>query len=144
MIIHYRNIQSDDDWNWIKTRANPILTEGTTGIIAVDTEVNEIVAMAAFDNWTENSVQMHMAIDRPTILRHGFLEEIGNYVYNTCEKGIILATVPANNPKAVKLDTHIGMDVVYRVKDGFKKGVDYLLLELRKENCRWIKQEGGV
>ena len=43
MIINYRNIQSEDDWNWISKRADPTLTENTKGIVAVDTNVDYIL-----------------------------------------------------------------------------------------------------
>lgn len=139
MIINYRNIQSEDDWNWISKRADPTLTENTKGIVAVDTKVDRIVAMAVFDTWTHNSVQIHWAIDNPLILRHGFIQECFNYVFNTCDKGIMLATIPSDNAKSLKLSSHIGLDVVHTIKDGFNKGVDYILMEMRKENCKWLK-----
>ena len=139
MIINYRNIQSEDDWNWISKRADPTLTENTKGIVAVDTKVDRIVAMAVFDNWTDNSVNVHLAIDKPLVLRHGFLEECFNYIFNTCNKGIIMATIPGDNAKSLKLSSHIGLDVVHTIKDGFNKGVDYILMEMRKENCKWLK-----
>ena len=93
MIINYRNIQSEDDWNWISKRADPTLTENTKGIVAVDTKV----------------------------------ENCGN------------ATIPSDNAKSLKLSSHIGLDVVHTIKDGFNKGVDYILMEMRKENCKWLK-----
>ncbi len=139
MIINYRNIQSEDDWNWISKRADPTLTENTKGIVAVDTKVDRIVAMAVFDNWTDNSVNVHLAIDKPLVLRHGFLEECFNYIFNTCNKGIIMATIPANNIKSLKINSHIGFNMIHIIEDGFSKGVDCVLTEIRKENCKWLK-----
>tara|TARA_R110000772_G_scaffold33324_10_gene81222 strand:+ start:2222 stop:2674 length:453 start_codon:yes stop_codon:yes gene_type:complete len=141
MDINYRAISSEDDWKWLYDRAKPVLTPNTTGIVCFDRVKMQIVAMCAFDNWTETSVQMHMAIDNPMILRHGLLEEISQYVYRDAGRDIILATVPADNEKALKLNTHIGMSVVHTIKDGFKRGVDYHLLELRKADCKWWKPE---
>ena len=139
MIIEYRNIQSDQDWNWLVKRTDPTLTTGTTGIIAEDKEADEIVAMACFDSWTDNSVTIHWAIDNAMVLRHGFIEECFDYVFNTCEKGIMLATIPSDNLKSLKLSTHIGLEVLYKIKDGFKRGVDCVILEIRKENCKWLR-----
>lgn len=139
MIISYRNIQCEDDWNWLVKRCDPTLTEHTKGIVAVDKVTDRIVAMAAFDSWTKNSCQIHWAIDKPLVLKHGFIQECFNYVFNTCGKAIMLATIPSTNIKSIKLSSHIGLNVVHIIKDGFEIGVDFLIMEMRKENCKWLK-----
>lgn len=144
MNIKFRKIACDDDWKWIFDRASPLLTPTTTGIVAYDEDTGDIKGMAAFDNWTETSVQAHLAIDSPMVLRHGLIQEMAEYVFNTAGREIILSTVPASNKKSVKIVTHIGMSMVHSIKDGFKLGVDYLLFELRKEDCRWLKKEKGL
>ena len=139
MIIEYRNLQSDTDWKWLTARADPVLTTATTGIVAIDKNTASIVAMACFDSWTETSAQIHWAIDKPMVLRHGFVEEIFNYLFNTCGKEILLAGIPADNIKSLKLGVHLGMKVIYRIGDGVKRGVDLVLMEQRKENCKWLR-----
>jgi len=143
MDIVFAAMKNSDEWNWMFKRAEPILTVKSKGIVVRDmsTDLNDIVAMAVFDNWTETSVQMHMAIDKVMVLRHGFLEEIAKYVYTQAKRDIILACVPSDNTKALRLNKKIGMTAVHTIKEGFKKGVDYVLLELRKEDCRWLHEE---
>lgn len=141
MDVVFKPITSDQEWAWIAERANPVLTSDTKGIVAYDMDTEDIVAMVSFDNWTYNSVQLHLAIEKPMILRHGMLEEIADYVYTQAERDIILAVIPANNEKSLKLVKNIGLEAVYTVQDGYAKGVDYILLELRKENCRWLKDK---
>jgi hypothetical protein len=143
MNIQFRAGTTAEDWAWIKQRADPIWTEGTKGLVAEDLDTGEIVAMAALDNWTGNSVQIHWAIDNPLVLRHGFIEEIFYYLFTTCDKKILLATIPSNNVKSLKLSTHIGLDTVHTIKDGFEEGVDYILMEMRKENCKWLKERAA-
>jgi len=52
---------------------------------------------------------------------------------------MMLATIPSDNAKSLKLSSHIGLDVVHTIKDGFNKGVNYLIMEMRKENCKLLK-----
>lgn len=141
MDIRFKGLETQTEWQWVHSRCSPKYMEDTRGIVAYDAEDMDIKAVCVFDSWTENSVQMHMAIDNPFVLRHGLLEEVAEYVYNQSGRDIILAVVPDTNKKALKLDTHIGMTLVHTVKDGYKRGVDYHLLELRRENCRWFKEK---
>lgn len=48
--------------------------------------------------------------------------------------------VPANNTKALSVDKKIGFKEVTRLKDAFKQGVDYVLLEMRKEDCKYFNE----
>lgn len=127
------------EWEWMAARANPLWTPKSTGIVVKDGNL-EIAAMAVMDNWTETSVQVHMAIDRPIVLRRGFLQEIARYVFTIAGRDILLGTVPGDNAKAIRLNKHIGLDIVHSIKGGFKPGVDYHLMELRRENCRWLPE----
>lgn len=141
MDVRFRGLQTEEDWRWVNSRTNAIWTATTTGIVAFDAETFQVAAMCVFDSWTANSVQMHMAIDKPMVLRHGLLEEVSEYVYVTSKRNIILAPVPADNKKALKLNSHIGMTTICVIKDGYEVGTDINILELRKEDCKWWKDE---
>lgn len=49
--------------------------------------------------------------------------------------------VPSDNSKALAVDKKIGFREVTRLKDAFKLGVDYVLLEMRKEDCNYYSEE---
>ncbi len=126
-------------WRWLKERAKPIQCEDTTGFMAL--RGNKIVAAVAFDSWTKNSCLAHIAIEDPFVLRHGFLELAFDFAFRHAGRGIILGMTPANNERALKFNKRIGFKEVYRVKDAYQVGVDYVLQEIRKENCRWLNPE---
>ena len=68
------------------------------------------------------------------VLRHGFKEETFDYVFETCDRGIVYGLTPSDNEKALKFNKHIGLVELYRMKDAHKIGVDLVLQEIRKED----------
>lgn len=130
------------EWSWVYERARPIRTEDTTGFVAY--RGDRLVAAIVFDSWTANSCVAHIAIDEPFVLRHGFIETGCDFVFNHANRGVIVGLVPANNHKALKFDKHIGFKEICRVKDGYKVGVDYIILEMRQETCRWLAPRNTI
>ena len=129
---------TDEAWEWVKARASPVRCEDTKGIVAWK-EDGTIAAVVIMDSWAYNSVQVHLAIDDPMVLRHGLFEEAARHIHEVCDRDVIIGLVPADNAKAIKLNTHMGYREVYRVRDGYKKGVDYIIMELRREDNRWLR-----
>ena len=126
-------------WKWLEKRAKPIRCEDTTGFIAL--RGNQIVAAVAFDSWTENSCLAHIAIEDPFVLRHGLLELAFDFTFHHAGRGIVYGMTPANNLKALRFNKKIGFKELYRLQNGYKVDVDYVLQEMRRENCRWIAPE---
>ena len=139
MIVKFFPLVVQRDWPWVSQTLGVKLCEDTKGIVAVDIGTNAPVAVCVLDSWSHTSVQAHIRVIRKMALRHGFLEEVANYVYGTCGKEIIIGVVPGNNEAALKLDKHIGFVEKHRVKDGFDHGVDYVIMEMRKDDCRYYQ-----
>jgi hypothetical protein len=133
----FKPLNTKNEWLWASSRAQCNFCEDTKGIVAYKDD--QIVGAVILDSWSHNSVSIHLTIEDPLILKNGFPEEVFNYVFNTCDRGIILGATPADNLKALKFNKHIGFKEVYRVKDGYKVGVDFVIFELRKEDCRYIE-----
>ena len=130
------------DWGWVNQQVGIKWCEDTNGIMAVDVDTNTMVGGFMMDNWTGNSVQCHFMLTSPLVLKHGFLECCTNFVYNVCDVARVYALVPANNAKAIKLNLHMGFTEKARMEEAFEKGVDYLLMEMKRENCLHLpKQE---
>lgn len=125
------------DWAFVSEVVPCHLVEDTTGIIALD-QANKYVAAIVIDSWTNTSVQVHSYIGNPHVLRHGYAEAVFSAIFVHAGKRVVFGTVPANNAKALKFNAHVGFTEVCRLKDGFDFGVDYVLMEMRRENCRWI------
>ena len=138
MGVHVRYVPlREAGWRWLAERAKPIRCEDTTGFIAL--RGSEIVAAVAFDSWTQNSCLAHIAIEDPFVLRHGLLELAFNFVFLHAGRGIVFGMTPANNKTALRFNRKIGFQELYRLKDGYRTGIDYVLQEMRRESCRWIK-----
>jgi hypothetical protein len=140
MTIFFRAMVISEDWDWIQSYVPVLLTANSSGIVAVDLETKERVAVTIFDNWTDNSCQAHIIIVKTMALRHGFLEECFNYVFIELGKKYMLGVIQGDNEKALKLDLKMGFEEKYRIKDGYEDGVDLVFIEMHRDNCRFIDQ----
>lgn len=128
----------DDMYREIPDEARPRLCEDTQGIVALN-ERGEMQAVCVMDTWSHNAVQIHMWIKNAFVLRHGFAEEIANFIYGS-GRDLILGVTPADNKMALKFNKHMGMVEQFRIPDGYDKGIDYVVTVMRKEDCRWLEQ----
>jgi hypothetical protein len=121
---------------YVQTVMQVPISKATRGVVAVDaTETPQGVVL--LDNWSENSVMGHIAIQNHMALRE-LLPAAFNYVFNFCQKGMMLGCVPEDVTKALKLNAHIGFTELYRIKDGWDVGVDYVMLQMLKDDCKYI------
>lgn len=141
MKYEFKSLNLRPEWRWISDRAQCLASEDTKGIVAYKNR--DIVAAIALDNWSFNSVTIHVAIDDPYVMRYGFLEECFEYIFSTCDKGVLIGITPADNARALKFNRHLGFEEIYRVQDGYKIGVDYVIQQLRRENCRYLNGQKG-
>lgn len=138
-MIQFKALDTQDEWNWLWHRAHPIHCQDTCGIVAY--KGSEIQAVAAFDSWTVDACSVHFAIDNPFVIRAGFLNEIADYLFHTRGRNRLFGLVPSNNAGALKLDAHIGFREVVRIPDAVAEGVDYIVVRMDKEDCRWLSPE---
>ena len=143
MNIELRTFDGPRDWGWCNLQVGIKRCEDTTGIVAVDLDTNKTIGACVMDNWTGNSVQCHLMLTTPILLRHNFLECCFDFMFNTMGVNRIYGLVPANNEKAVKLNTHMGFTVKSRLEEAFEVGIVYLLMEMKRENCSFVAQAGG-
>ena len=122
--------------HWETMKPGLEYTDKTQGIIAEDDK--GILAAAILQHWTHSMVEMHAYTPRPVALRHGFLEEVFNHVFNTCGMQVALATTAADNLAARRIAKHLGFRKVFSIPDGYKPGVAFDYWQMRREDCRWI------
>lgn len=124
---------------WITERANLIPISDVRGI-AAESDTGEILGVCAMDTWTDGSVRLHIAIDNPVCMKNYIMiKEVFNYIFNTAGRLTAVGFVPGNNEKALRFDKKLGFKELARIKDGCRKGVDTVILELRKDDCKWIE-----
>jgi RimJ/RimL family protein N-acetyltransferase len=128
---------------WLVQRVGCILTTDFRAIMAVDSK-GEIRGMIGYCNWTETAVQAHMAVDSPIAWR-ALLPAAFQYPFEHGGRKLILATINSVNANSLRLAKHFGFVETYRIRDGFRDNEDAVLLEMRRENCRWLKEscDGG-
>jgi RimJ/RimL family protein N-acetyltransferase len=135
--VIFKPLNKQAEWDWIQARARPVRCEDSQGIVAYNTE-DEIQAITVFDSFIMDACSVHLAIDNPFVIRHGFLSETANHLFNVCERNRIFARIPATNTKSIKLTKHVGFSEVARIPEGFTKDVDFIVMRLDKEDCHWL------
>lgn len=124
---------------WIEARAGCSLMPDARLIEAVDAE-GRTRGMVAYERWTENAVQAHMAVDSPIVWR-SLLGPAFAYPFQECGKGVLLAVIPAHNVRSVALTRRFGFRETRRIPDGWARGDDLLLFEMTRAECRHLRNE---
>ncbi len=120
--------------------ARPNLCEDTRGIVAAKIGSGEPGAICVLDNWSPNSCQIHIWIGNPMALRgHYFFKEVFRFIFSE-ESGRtkVIGITPSDNLKALKFNAHAGMREIFRLKDGCAIGVDFVVTEMNKSECKWL------
>lgn len=130
---------TSDDFSWLVKRSHCGITSDFVAIKAVDSK-GEIVGMVGYCHFTPNAVEVHVAAEHPAawklLLPWGF-----RYPFNQLGKGVMLAPIAGHNPRAIRFARKLGFTEVHRIKDGWDKGADIVLFELRRENCVWVNEK---
>jgi hypothetical protein len=122
---------------WVKDLIKPNFTENTTGIVCVRDNGTPAGAVI-LDSWTANSVQGHLGAETPMVWRAGLHKEAFKYVFETAGRKIFLGLTPSDRLEAIRFHDKIGFKQVCRIPDGFADGIDYILYQMNKEDCRYI------
>jgi hypothetical protein len=138
-MVKFSPLTQQDEWEWFKRRTHVIQCEDSQGIVAYSA-TGKILAVMVADSFTPDSCNMHVAIERPIVIKHGFLSQCFHHIFHVCHRNHVFGLVPSNNAPALKFNDHIGFTEVTRVPDAVGLGVDYVILRMNKEDCRWIAQ----
>jgi hypothetical protein len=128
----------DHDWALIRHRLGLKWVEDTRGIVAIDLETKKRVAAAIFNNWTWSSVQVHLWIENPLVLRHGFFQEIYQFAFVTGGRDSLIGMVPEHIDEAVKLNKHIGFKEIGRIPGGYRDDEAFIIMQgTREDLAHW-------
>jgi RimJ/RimL family protein N-acetyltransferase len=125
-----------EHFSWIAERAQVIPGSEFRGFEAVN-DSGRIVGMLGFDGWTKNAVNVHIAIEHPAALRH-LVRNGFELIFVRLGFGVMVCQVLGSNEKSLRLVRHLGFRQFHAVRDGWSVGVDMVLFEMRREDCRWI------
>lgn len=105
------------------------------------TPEGKILGVVGFDAWNGASCEMHVAGEGNWLSRD-LIKATFDYVFNVAHLNVVLGRVPASNKKALRFDKHVGFTEAVRIKGGAPDG-DLVILELRRENCRYLENPNG-
>lgn len=123
---------------WLEARTGCVLTRNARAIQAVD-GAGRIRGVVAYDGWTESSAQAHMAVDAPVVWRH-LVRPAFRYPFVETGREVLLGIIPADNARSCALARRFGFREAYRVVGGWAKGVDLVVHEMRRGECRWLEE----
>lgn len=101
---------------------------------------DSLLAVAGFDNWTDNSVFLHVWSVGPRAWSRLYLQEIFRYCFEICNKGLAIAITQGDNARTLEFCRRVGFVEAHRMKDGWKLGTDLVIQEMRREECRWLRR----
>lgn len=126
-------------FEWVQARTGCVLTPNARAIEARDAS-GRIRGVVAYDHWTVNAVQAHMAVDAPIVVR-SLLPAAFEYPFLEAGKGVMIGIIPAVNLRSCTMARHLGFREAHRVRDGWAIGEDLIIHELRREECRWLQRK---
>lgn len=115
-------------------------TETTRGFVAYDENTAETAAVFIADNWTHNAVFGHHVILKTMVLRHGWLEEIADYVFNTAGRLKMFVGIRSDNEASLSMCRKIGFVQVACLTQAYADDVDYIIMEWTRETCPFVKK----
>lgn len=130
---------NDNDLRWLAERTGWVFTDRARGVAVVDSK-GRTRGVVGFDEWTPNSVRAHMAVDTPIAWR-SLVGPAFRYPFEECGKTLILAVVNSDNTRSTNLVREFGFREVHRVSNGWSNGVDLLMFQMHRDECRFLSRE---
>lgn len=121
------------DFAWFHQRTHWPLGPLATAIKAVDAS-GRIRGMVACDCFTPNSCHVHMAVDTPIAWRR-LAPAVFIYLFLQLGLGVAVGLVRASNKASLGMARALGFRETHRIRDGWQPGEDFVVHELRREDC---------
>lgn len=115
-----------------------VLSPAARGIVAVDAS-GAVRGGVLYDFWCENSVQVHMATETPMAWRC-LLPGVFEYPFQEAGRNVLIGSVRGGNAKSLAMAASLGFEVEARIWDGYAVGEDLVIITMRRESCRWLRE----
>ena len=125
---HYKHIP-----NYVKTASSRGL--------AAESDEGKLYIICILDSWTAGSVQMHINVFNPIGFRdYTFINEVFTFAFITADRLTAILVIGEDNVKAINLANRLGFKDLAHISNGHAPGVDSVLYEMRKADCKWLKR----
>lgn len=125
-----------EHYGWIAERAHLVVSSGFRAIEAMIG--GRIVGMVGFDGWAPNSCSMHFAMDKPIALRRLIRPGFG-ISFKELKLGVVFVQVRSDNERSLRVVQSLGFREACFLRDAYSVGVGVHVLEMRREECRWLE-----
>lgn len=140
--MSWRWVSTSEDqayWQWVADRADVAWDPRSKGLIALR-DNGDIDAGVLCDNWTRTSCTTHIAVENPMVVRAGFFQEVGRWLFEVCGMKVLVGITPSNNLEAIRFNRKLGWQEVARVPEGYDHGVDMVIQTMTPEQCRYYER----
>ena len=100
----------------------------------------KLIGVVGFNGFCGLTCWVHDAGEK-NWLSMDFLRKIFSYPFIQLGMEHLFATVAASNARALRLNRHVGFRDFARIKNGWEKDEDLIILTMAKGECRWIAEE---
>lgn len=95
-------------------------------------------AMVIYDGWTPRAVQCHVYSHGPKFLfDSSFVRAMFQYPFIECDKKL-LYTITPSNAESLAVSRALGFRESYRIKDAWDVGIDLVVKEMTREECKYV------
>jgi RimJ/RimL family protein N-acetyltransferase len=94
-----------------------------------------------FDSFIGKTCQIHVVNFQKKYTPRKLLFAVFDYAFNTAGVETLLGVVNSNNEEAMKYDQNLGFKEVHRLKGMHDDGGDIVLFEMKKSDCRFIREK---
>lgn len=130
---------SRSEIEWVCGKLPYTATSQTKGVLNVTED--KIGAAILYDGWTPNAVHVHVYSAGPAFLfSPDYLSEIFTYGFVQCGKGKLFTVTPSSETASLAVSRYLGFTETYRMQDGWAVGVDMVIKEMKRENCRFLRK----
>ena len=98
----------------------------------------ELIAVVGYNGFCGRICQMHVAGDGGHWVNRALLNAAFDYPFRQLDLVAVLSPIAASNERALRFDKHVGFTEVHRVPEGWAHGDDLIILEMRREACRYL------
>lgn len=130
---------NERDWPLVVEKLGIKWVEDTCGMVAE--ERGQTLGLVVYDNWGVTGVHMHNLLIEPYIITQGWVHTALRFPFSRPEIQNIWGLVPENIPKAIRFNEQVGFEHVRHIPDYIKPGVGYMVMVMRRENCKFLEEE---